>query len=899
MRNQRLLLERGVELFIDIDYSKRLQEAKFHLAKPNKQIISHIHEKFRGEMSIKLGNINELSFSIPHFVEDEEPNPHVDLIKEKMLIRVTMGAYKEWYVVDSIEEDGDDFDIFNVTAFSLGYELKGKQVSGYTVDGVNATELLTALLESSIWQIGEVDAKFDAMFRSFESGDDSNSLDCIIQAGETFGALIVWDTDKRRVSFKDMSKDGRFRGLTVNYGKFLRSIKRSRTTEELVTRLYVYGNEDMSIVNVNPTGQLYIEDFSYFMYPFERDANKNVLKHSDFMSDDLCHAILNHQGVIQSKIPVVAQLQKDYSAKDSELRLEQSKRDTLESEKNRIEELLDMAKATENASLIQQRNQELSAKSAELANQTRITATLKAELDIIFGKIQQVQNDINNESGFTPQLLDELNLFVIESTWKDDRYVDEKELYEDAMKKFEEIRQPKVVIDVTIDNLLNIIEEQYYWDKLILGDLVKVKYPQMKIEYTAKIIEMKYDFENDEVSITIANTTDLLSETDKLTQLLYNNSSASALVKNNKYKWDKVNVIEDVVSNIVTSEWDATKQKIIAGVNNSIEIGNRGMIVTSPDNPNEMVIIQSGVIALSRDKGETWKTAIKPDGIVAERLIGQIVAGENLIMTNSAGSFTFDKNGVQIDANSFLLRASSGENLIPKFENATEMITDFMDDGMITAYEKKMLKLEWDKMYNAYQLIDKKINNYYGEDKVKYETINSYYQKYVELFDYLFVQLHGDKPLLDPSNMTFTTRVDKAVYDARFKNYEDAKLKVEQMLFLKEKEILDNATSVANDAKESIEEVKNDVVYKVEFYSSKGFTFKNGQIDTDIIATIYKGKTDITETIPASGFKWKKFDKDGNLDTNWMNANANLGRKIHVTIEDVNQRATFKCDIDI
>lgn len=886
-------------MFIDIDYSKRLQEAKFHLAKPNKQIISHIHEKFRGEMSIKLGNINELSFSIPHFVEDEEPNPHVDMIKEKMLIRVTMGAYKEWYVVDSIEEDGDDFDIFNVTAFSLGYELKGKQVSGYIEDGVNATELLTALLESSIWQIGEVDAMFDVMFRSFESGDDSNSLDCIIQAGETFGALIVWDTDKRRVSFKDMSKDGRFRGLTVNYGKFLRSIKRSRTTEELVTRLYVYGNEDMSIVNVNPTGQLYIEDFSYFMYPFERDVDKNVLKHSDFMSDALCHALLNHQGVIQSKVPVVAQLQKDYSTKDAELRSAQAIYEQIKNTFERTEELLDMAKATENASLIQQRQQELAQSRTDMLNQANITATLKSELDIIFGKIEQVQKDINTESGFTPQLLDELNLFIIESTWKDDRYVDEKELYEDAIKKFQEIRQPKVVIDVTIDNLLNIVEEQYYWDKLVLGDLVKVKYPQMKIEYTAKIIEMKYDFENDEVSITIANTTDLLSETDKLVQLLYNNSSASALVKSNKYKWDKVNAIENTVSNIVTSEWDATKQKIIAGVNNSIEIGNRGMIVTNPDNPNEVVIIQSGVIALSRDKGETWKTAIKPDGIVAERLIGQIVAGENLVMTNSAGTFTFDKNGVQIDANHFFLRASSGENLIPTFENATEMITDFMDDGMIIAYEKKMLKLEWDKMYNIYQVLDTKINNYYGADKTNYQQINTFYQKYVELYDYLFVQLHGDKPLLDPNNMTFTTRVDKAVYDARFKNYESARLEVEKLIIQKEKEILDNATAVANEAKESIKEVQNDIVYKVEFYSPKGFTFKNGQIDTDITATIYKGKTDVTDSIPKSGFKWKKFDKDGNLDENWTTANADVGRKIHVTIDDVNQRATFKCDIDI
>ncbi|UGO51067.1 virion structural protein [Bacillus phage vB_BanS_Nate] len=888
-------------MFIDIDYSKRLQEAKFHLAKPNKKIISHIYEKFGGEMSIKLGNINELSFSIPHFIEDEVPNPHVNLIKEKMLIKVSMGSYVEWYVVDSIEEDGDTSDIFNVTAFSLGYELKGKQVTGFTEDGVNAKELLGMLLETSIWQIGTVDAMFEAMFRTFEISDDSNVLDAIIQAGETYGALIVWDTINRRISFKDMSKDGVFKGMTVNYGRFLRSIKRTRTTEEMVTRLYAYGNEEMSIATVNPTGQLYIEDFSYFMYPFERDANKNVIKESFFMSNELCHALLNHKSVIESKAPLVQQRTAEANAKELELMHEQSKYDTFETEYERIEELLDMAKATENTGLIAQRQQELSAKRALMIEQAGVTATKKAELDYIKGIIKGLQDEINSESGFTPETLDELNLFIIESTWRDDRYVDAKELYEDSLKRFEELREPKVVIEVSIDNLLNVIEEQYYWDKLNLGDLIKVKYPQMNIEYMAKIIEIKFDFGNDEATITIANTKDLLSDTEKLVQLLYSNSSASSLVQNNKYKWDKVNKIEDVVSNIVTSEWDATKQKIIAGVNNSIEIGNRGMIVTSPDNPNEVVIIQSGVIALSQDKGETWKTAIKPDGIVAERLIGQIIAGENLILTNSAGTFTFDKNGVQIDANHFFLKASdgSGENLIPKFETSSEMITEFMDDGMITAYEKKMLKLEWDKLYNAYTLINNKINLYYGDTKDQYQSIVTYYQKYVDLYDYLFVELHGTKPLLDPSNMTFTTRVDKTIFDARFKNYEDAKLEVEKMLLAKEKEIMDNATRTANEAKEGLEEVVNDIVYKLEFYSPKGFTFKNGQIDTDITVTVYKGKTDVTNTIPNSGFIWKKFDKDGVLDIAWGNAHANVGKTIHVTIDDVTERATFKCDINI
>ena len=885
-------------MFIDIDYNKRLQEAKFHLAKPNKQIVSHIYERIGGEMSIKLGNINELSFSIPHFIEDQEPNPHVDLIKEMMLIRVTMGSYKEWYVVNEIEEDGDDSDIFNVKAFSLGYELKGKQVSDYTEDAINATDLLTKLLENTVWKIGTVDAMFDVMFRSFDSGSDSNVLDCIIQAGETFGALLVWDTETRKVSFKDMSQNGTFKGMTVNYGRFLQSIKRTRTTDELTTRLYIYGSEDLSIHGVNPTGQPYIEDFSYFLYPFERDANKNVIKESYFMSNELCHAILNQQIMIAQNAPQIKSLTDDMLAKETLLLTGETQLRELEGQLKTIQGLLDTAKATENATLITQRQLELNNKEAEITAKRQANDIIKNQVQSYKNQIDALQDQIATGSGFTPQLLDELNLFIHEMKWVDDKYIDARELYQDGLKKFEELRQPKVVIDVTIDNLLNIVEEQYYWDKLVLGDLIKVKYPQMKIEYMAKIIEIKYDFENNEASITVANTKDILSDTEKLVQLLYSNSSASSLVQANKYKWDKVNKIEDVVSNIVTSEWDATKNKIIAGVNNSIEIGNRGMIVTSPDNPNEVVIIQSGVIALSQDKGETWKTAIKPDGIVAERLIGQIIAGENLILTNSAGSFTFDKNGVRIDASAFILESSSGRFDGSKFIDSANFVDEFKDDNMITAYEKKMLKLEWDKYEVAYNKNTEKIHNLFPNDGEGLQFVADYHTRYTELYDYLFVQLHGDKPLLDPSNMTFTTRIDRNMFDARWKNFSTAQEELQKQIDIMVAQIARDAKTVAENIQTDIEEVKNDVVYKIEFHSSKGFTFRNGQIDTVITAKVWRGQSEITDTIPKSGFIWKKYDKDGVIDTAWTNANVGVGNVIHVTSLEVYQKAIFKLDID-
>lgn len=659
-------------MFIDIDYSKKPKDVKLHLAKPNKQIISHIYEKYKLTLSLKLGNINELSFSIPYMIEDENlqliTNPHVDLIKEKMLIRMTMDGQKEWFIVDEIEEDGDDSDVFNVKAFSLGYELKHKRISSIDEESINANDIMTQLLTGTVWTIGTIDPIFNSVYRQFKA-ENSNVLDCILQVGETYGALIQWDTELRKVSLLRLDTYGQFRGLTVDYGKFLRSIKRTRTTDELVTRLYVYGKEDLSINSVNPTGQSYIEDFSYFMYPFQRDANRNVISSSYFMSDALCHAILDHQALVAQNAPQIQSLLNQKATKQTQLTTEQSTLNQKQLELNNILNLLDIAKATEDQALITQRTTDRNNKQAEITAQTTVVTNLQNDIANLDAQIQTLQNQIANDPNFTPALKDELNLYIIEKEWRDDRYINAQELYNDALNKFQELRQPKVVFQVNIENLFNVIEEQYYWDKLVLGDLIKVKYKQMNIEYTAKIIEIHYDFESDEVNLVIANTKDLLSETEKLVQLLYSSSSASSLVQNNKYKWDKITPIQDQVNSIVSSEWDANKNKVTAGVNNKIEVGSRGIIIRNPDLPNNIVIAQAGIIALSKDGGETWKTAIKPDGIVAEQLIGQIIAGQNLIITNSSGHFTFDNTGARIKASNFVIESGTGSNLINDWNN--------------------------------------------------------------------------------------------------------------------------------------------------------------------------------------------------------------------------------------
>ncbi|MBY0094949.1 phage tail protein [Priestia aryabhattai] len=107
-----------------------------------------------------------------------------------------------------------------------------------------------------------------------------------------------------------------------------------------------------------------------------------------------------------------------------------------------------------------------------------------------------------------------------------------------------------------------------------------------------------------------------------------------------------------------------------------------------------------------------------------------------------------------------------------------------------------------------------------------------------------------------------------------------------------------NATKAKADAAlETVNEVKEQIVYKAELQTTKGTVFRNGVINTQLIAVAFKGKEDITTTLPNTSIVWTKYDMDGNIDTAWNTAHANTGRILTLTQNDIYKKATIKCEI--
>lgn len=102
--------------------------------------------------------------------------------------------------------------------------------------------------------------------------------------------------------------------------------------------------------------------------------------------------------------------------------------------------------------------------------------------------------------------------------------------------------------------------------------------------------------------------------------------------------------------------------------------------------------------------------------------------------------------------------------------------------------------------------------------------------------------------------------------------------------------------SAMEEAKKAQEAVSGVSVYKVEINSTNGTVFKDGVLATSLIAKVYKGSADITDTLLPIAFTWTKTDPDGTEDIAWGNAFKGAGKSIAVS--EAQDKATFTCSVD-
>lgn len=685
------------QFLIDINPDIELPEYGLVLTKLNEEPLCELHNIEDLEIKPYFSNIDEISFRVPfHRTENDGTqikNELYDLVDGSMMVLVNEMKY---FIltkpeVKTNEQTGEIYK--SILGFSREYEFGQKILSGY--EGVsrklydysnsvdeNGLEIgfLNYIEAHTSWKIGYINANLLLKFR-YLSFPKSTFLQAMAEVQKTFECVFQYNTINKTIDAYEISQLGHDRGLYISNGNFINNLTQTINHDEIKTRLYLYGKDNISIQSISITGQPYIENFDFF-------------KNTKYMTQDLIDTLNTYDDYIDTKEGeyngYLSQLEthnNTLSTKEIELR-------SLQTELAVIQSNLDIAIA-DNQSTAILKNQETT-KIGEISTKQNEINTVKSQINTVHTNINTLKSQINKSNHFTEEQLKELDVFIREDEYSDSNYTEDnlEELLESGKKVLKKISYPTLQFNVDVDDFLSLVEAQHIWDKFILGDLINLEHEELNFDIQVRLVGYTHNPDSNKLNLIFSNRESVDDANIYLKDLLESITTTSSTVDFSRFKWDKGEDAQYTISKYVSSALDLTKQSLLKAEGQIPLADKRGIWITK-ENPDgsidqKQMRIVNNVLAITNDDWNTVSTAITGDGIVAETIIGKLGAfatvQANQIVVSDDGSFIPDEvlggkilkqdeiyNGVVINtANGIQVTASN--NLARSTFNASEGI---------------------------------------------------------------------------------------------------------------------------------------------------------------------------------------------------------------------------------
>ncbi len=269
---------------------------------------------------------------------------------------------------------------------------------------------------------------------------------------------------------------------------------------------------------------------------------------------------------------------------------------------------------------------------------------------------------LKKDNNFTHKQLIDLDYFVREATWTDNNYFNAKDLYEEAKERMQYLSQPAITFDIDVVSLMEMMGNKYNANYLELGDCIYVRHEATGNDYKVRLVGYTHRPVSNKYALTFTNKDSLSDSAQYLEDLLKNAKTAATTVDMSKFKWDKAQDNETEINTILDNEWNAAKNAVVSGPDQEVRVDQTGITIkdATDANQNEQLRMINNVIAMTTNNWATADLAITPKGVYAKKLIGEILAGNNLTITGAKydelGNPT--TNTVTIDGDGFNLVGS-------------------------------------------------------------------------------------------------------------------------------------------------------------------------------------------------------------------------------------------------
>ena len=527
-------------------------------------------------VEIKRGikTVSELSFTVSkYYGEDNKLNILYDELKTERFIYLDED---ECYVIKSISEQNEK--IKTVTAYSrekklfkITAEFEDISITLKTpcADIEGCFSLDELLYDATGWHIGYVSPK--VLYKSnetilnnitketeatltteeklrYQESVSTNWYDYINNdISEQFECFPVFNSYDKTIDLYSDEELGNDPNLILSYDNYLKNIECVSDTEDIITKLTLSGNDDLTISEVNPSGDTYVENFSYFIESKE-------------MSDSLITALELYYKMVKIRAVEWNRLREEKAEKESVMTAKKTELLLVYSTIKSVEFAISQSSDEAFNSKQQERLVELNDKKVLLERDINL---LNTEINLLQESIENINKlckkkyatDENGRLIFNEQLLNELKDFIYQDTYSNDSITEALTLMQIGEKQLSGKCYPKKTWNIDsinfIERLIDNGFRQHWNGELGLGDMIILKGNESieiiyLIGYTQKFddktiqLELSNKKEENDFSLSIGER---LTQGKEAYRIAKKSRSTINMVNKNRYglTYDKIN----------------------------------------------------------------------------------------------------------------------------------------------------------------------------------------------------------------------------------------------------------------------------------------------------------------------------------------------------------------------
>lgn len=640
------------------------------------------------EFVFNFNATSELNFRMTRMTTDRSENRQFldDMFRGLQNRRLVYVREIGFFVITSVTDGFDGHVRYkDVRCESVDVEIQQKKVP-YIPDGTyrfqsntdNKGMLETIVETLPLWTIGYVDTDVKKRWRTFEDVDvDQNCLSFMIEnMQEAYECIILFDIVHRTINVYDRGNYVHGTKIILTKDDLIYSLDISEDAGDLYTAVSVYGDENVTIAPINPTGTNVIYNFNYYLGWMSGALRAKV----QAWQDAVAAALDNYYTLNESYYGLLAQasnIQAEIDRLNTQMTMYRRCRDNIVADGGtRLVD--DYNEAIEDAGGIPIIIQESVAQtiayidSLIAACQTNMD-TQEAELSSVNAQIGEKGDQIGaiHESlaitkYFTQAQQEELANYIFEGSYRDDyvtitdvmtypeRFEQMKILYDRAKEQLDRVSQPTQQFSVDSENFVFLKEFNEWTEQIETGCLINVEVDDNDMARLF-LSTMSINYDDHQFNLTFGNRYnkfDPKSLFDNVLGSVSKSANTLAFVKDMLYpvKSGELNKMQQAIQ----SSRDLTMGAALSSQNQEVVIDGSGYtgreLLDGGEYDPRQVKITGKNIVFTDDAWEHCKVALgelilangeSTYGLNAETIIGDLIVGNKLKIVDDNGQDMF------------------------------------------------------------------------------------------------------------------------------------------------------------------------------------------------------------------------------------------------------------------